>query len=136
MLLVAVALTVAACSKEESKYPEEMFVGTWTIPFTVSQDVPNVAGKYLVINENHTGIMNTVPFDAWKLEGDELTFTNDRRINGDEVRDLEVLKYTIVNANDSVITLVGRYTHIVNERVVTAGDMSGVYNKKKENDAQ
>ena len=113
MMVVAAALMAVACSKEEPKVAES---------------------KNLIINANHTASFAVLQFKNWKIEGDVLTFTNvaDQGVN----REMEVLRYTIDNFTDSLMTLTGSYTYLVGDSIVIQGDMSGVYARQAEQPQQ
>lgn len=135
MMVVAAALMAVACSKEEPKVAESRLVGTWKAPLSVGAgSVEGVGGKNLIINANHTASFAVLQFKNWKIEGDVLTFTNvaDQGVN----REMEVLRYTINNFTDSLMTLTGSYTYLVGDSIVIQGDMSGVYARQAEQPQQ
>ena len=130
LLFVAVAVMVAACTKEDPKVPESKLVGTWQVPLAAGGDViQGVGGKDLVICDDHTASLVNFVFDNWKIEGDVLTFSN--LIDHGNVYEMEVLKYEIVEYLDTAMILNGSYTHLIGDSVYLQGDMSGLYRKKK-----
>ena len=129
MLLTVAAMFAVSCSKEEEpKYSEEKLIGSWKIPLYV--EYPGVSGKTLSIYPDHTAMLHDVPFNAWKIEGDVLTLTNDIN-HGYNNHELGVMKVKILNMTDSTMTLVGNYTHALNSTVDSKSDVSGLYNRLK-----
>lgn len=125
MMLFFVALFTASCSKEKGGgFPEEKLLGFWKIP--IGTDYAELSGKMLTISMGHTAILNDVPFNYWKLEGNEIIFTRDVE-HGYNNHELGVIRVTIADLTDSTMILVGDYTHAVNSTVDKVVDMSGCY---------
>lgn len=131
MLIAAAALLAVACTKvEDPKVAESDLVGAWKAPYSVGgSTLQGVGGKNLVINENHTATFATLAFNYWKIEDDELIFTYYADHGVDH--EVDVLRYTIANFCDTVMTLVGTYTKTIGDSVYLVADMSGMYLRPK-----
>lgn len=131
LLALTVALMATACSKEESKYDELKLIGAWKAPVSVSNGaIQGLGGKDLVIKGDHTANFAILSFNYWKLEGDELIFT--QYIDRGVTHEVNVLRYTIASFCDTVMALVGTYTKTVGDSIYLVADMSGMYQRKLE----
>ncbi len=126
MLAVLLTATVS-CSEKEQPVAESAVVGIWSFPLTAGQDVFDLIGKKLVINDNHTALLAHVPFSNWKLDGYNLTMSN--YTPGSQR--LEMLQYTIDAITDSTLGLSGRYFIAVGDSILVETDMSGLYKRSK-----
>ncbi len=133
ILAVAAAMIFVGCSKDEvsTKIPEINLIGNWKAPYDVSRGaIQGLGGKNLIIYPDHTAVFESLKFNYWKFEGNELTFTNYTEAEHGVDHVLDVLHYTIAIYSDTVMALVGTYTHTVGDSVYLTADMSGTYEKK------
>ncbi len=130
VLMLAVVAMSVACSKEESsRVSEENLIGIWKAPVNIGDGaVQGISGKKLIIYPNHKATFASLEFNHWKLEGDELTFTNytDHGVDCE----VDVLKYTIVQYADTVITLVGTYTQSYGDSLYLKADLSAMFQRQ------
>jgi hypothetical protein len=131
ILVAAVAVLAAACSKEETgpSYSESMVMGKWKFPVNTELSKANLANTFLTIDTAHKAYMNGVNFNYWKLEGTELTLTRDV-VEGTR-HELGVFKATIADLNDSTMTLVGTYRHAWDTTVDAFIVINGLYEKDR-----
>ena len=127
LAIAAVCLLASACSKEKPPIAEIRVIGSWVFPPNAGLGVFNLTGKKLVINMEHTALMNDIFFRNWKMDGYDLIFTN---FNSDR-QTIEQLHYTINTITDSTMDLTGRYSYIVGDSVHVVADLSGLYIKEK-----
>ena len=125
------AIMAVGCSKpEEPAVPEVKLVGVWKAPFVTCEGMmEDFAGKKLTINADHTGSFHYLSFANWKIEGDQLTFSN--YFEQDARRHLELLRYTISNYADTAMLLTGKYMYIVGDSVYQEADMSGLFSRER-----
>jgi hypothetical protein len=131
LLLLLATTLLAACSKEEPAFAEKKIIGTWRIPLNLPSEVLNAAGQKVIFSEDHTASYNNHLFSSWIIEGKDIICSNYTIANGS--RDVDVLKFTVTNLNDSVMTATAYYTHTLNNYVVEEGDLSGIYTRIKDN---
>jgi hypothetical protein len=131
LLLFLATTLLAACSKEEPAFAEKKIIGTWRIPLNLPSEVLNAAGQKVIFSEDHTASYNNHLFSSWIIEGKDIICSNYTIANGS--RDVDVLKFTVTNLNDSVMTATAYYTHTLNNNVVEEGDLSGIYTRIKDN---
>ena len=91
----------------------------------------NAAGQKVIFSEDHTASYNNHLFSSWIIEGKDIICSNYTIANGS--RDVDVLKFTVTDLNDSVMTATAYYTHTLNNYVVEEGDLSGIYTRIKDN---
>ena len=127
LLMIAAAMMVVSCSKEENPIPDSKVIGTWRVPLTASADVFACAGQKLIINEDHTATLNGHLFSQWKFSGRDLILSNYKTEGGN--REVDVLKLTINDINANSMTVDGTYTHSLNNYIDLTGDVSGVYTR-------
>lgn len=131
MVAVVAAMFFAGCSKESPKVSESSLIGAWKAPLNVSEGlIHGLGGKNLVINPDYTAVFESLSFNHWRIEGDELTLTNYTEAEHGVDHVLDILHYTIVNYCDTMMTLVGTYTHTIGDSIYLTADMSGMYQRK------
>ena len=127
LMMIAAAMLVVSCSKEENPIPDSKVVGTWRVPLTACADVFACAGQKLIINADYTATLNGHLFSQWKFSGRDLIFSN--YITEGGIREVDVLRLTVNDITDNAMTVEGSYTHSLNNYVDLEGDLSGVYTR-------